>query len=203
MELSRKESPRYNVKEHKMHLRADMREKRNQLTPEEKKQMDEAICRRIIALAGFRYADHILTYSPLKDEVDISMVNEAALKSGKTLAFPRCIPETSKMDFYEVDSMEQLESGSFSIMEPRSDCKLWLPDGKKSVFCIIPAMAYDKDGYRLGYGKGFYDRYLAGRDFVKVGVAYSRFFVDYKLPRGRFDLAVSAVVTEKGCHFVK
>ena len=203
MELLRKETPRYNVKEHKMRLRTDMRKKRDQLTPEERKEMDSAICRRLISLAGFRYADEILTYAPLQGEVDISEVNEAALKCGKTLAFPRCISETSTMDFYEVNSLDQLEKGSFSIMEPRNDCKIWSPDGKKNVFCIIPAMAYDKEGYRLGYGKGFYDRFLAGRDFVKIGVAYSRFLVDYKLPRGRFDLSVNVIVTEKGCHFVK
>ena len=202
MESSR-EGARYNVKEHKMQLRTVISEKRKQISAEERKQMDASICRRIIALAGFRYADAILTYSPLKNEVDISEVNEAALKSGKTLAFPRCVPGTSNMDFYEVTSMDQLEKGSFSIMEPKPDCKLWTPAENKSILCIIPAMAYDKDGFRLGYGKGFYDRFLADRDFVKVGVVYSKFLVDYKLPRGRFDLAANVVVTEKGCHFVK
>lgn len=202
MESSR-ERTRYNVKEHKIQLRTVMSEKRKQITAEEKQRMDAAICRRLIALAGFRYADEILTYSPLKNEVDISEVNASALKSGKLLAFPKCIPGTSNMDFYEVSSMDELEKGSFSIMEPRSDCKLWLPTEKKSVLCIIPAMAYDKDGYRLGYGKGFYDRFLADRDFIKVGVVYSKFLVDYKLPRGRFDLAVNVIVTEKGYHFVK
>ena len=202
MESSR-ERTRYNVKEHKIQLRAVMSEKRKQITAEEKQRMDAAICRRLIALAGFRYADEILTYSPLKNEVDISEVNASALKSGKLLAFPKCVTGTSNMDFYEVSSMDELEKGSFSIMEPRADCKLWLPPEKKSVLCIIPAMAYDKDGYRLGYGKGFYDRFLADRDFIKVGVVYSKFLVDYKLPRGRFDLAVNVIVTEKGCHFVK
>lgn len=202
MESSR-ERTRYNVKEHKIQLRSVISEKRKQITDEEKKRMDAAICRRLIALAGFRYADEILTYSPLKNEVDISDVNESALKSGKLLAFPKCVPGTSNMDFYEVTSIDQLERGSFSIMEPRSECKLWLPSENKSILCIIPAMAYDRDGYRLGYGKGFYDRFLADRNFIKIGVVYSKFLVDYKLPRGRFDLAVNVIVTEKGCHFVR
>jgi 5-formyltetrahydrofolate cyclo-ligase len=58
-------------------------------------------------------------------------------------------------------------------------------------------MSYDKKGYRLGYGKGYYDRYLSSRNTVKIGVCYSQFLSD-SIPRGRFDLSVDLIVTEKG-----
>lgn len=202
MELLRKNTAYENVKEKKIRLRAEFSEKRRQISAEDKKQYDERICKKIMSLAGFRYADEILTYSPLKNEVDITEINALALKMGKTLAFPRCIAGTPNMEFYKVSELSQLEKGAYSIMEPKTTCEKWQPSAKKAL-CIIPAIAFDKKGYRLGYGKGYYDRFLFGKDFVTLGVAYSRFLVDFALPKGRYDKSVDIIVTDNGCVFVK
>ena len=68
---------------------------------------------------------------------------------------------------------------------------------------IIPALAYDKFGYRLGYGRGFYDRYVNRFQGIKAGLCYRTFLKNAPLPRGRFDMAVDYVVTEKGVKLVE
>ncbi len=159
------------------------------------KAYNEIICKKMLNLAAFRYSDTVLSYSPLKGEVDITPFNQAVLESGKRLALPRCIPGSPIMEFRYVDSLEELQSGAYSIKEPTKENELWINKGHGSTLCVVPAMAFDREGYRLGYGKGYYDRFLSSKNLTRLGVAYSEFIVD-KLPRGHFDLAVDVIVTE-------
>ncbi len=192
-----KTPPRTNIKELKIALCAKFREKRNSLSAQAKASLDKEINANLLALAKVRDADEILSFSPLAGEVDVGYFNIQALQNGKALYLPRCINGTSEMNFHSVQTLDVLESGSYRIMEPPADAPVWQNDAKKHSVCIIPAMSYDKKGYRLGYGKGFYDRYLASKSTFKIGVCYSEFLSE-SLPRGRFDLAVDIIVTEKG-----
>ena len=190
-------APRVNVREQKMALRGIYREKRASLSPELKAEMDKAICTRLCSLVSVRYADEILSFSPLKGEVEVTDFNLYALKTGKALYLPRCIKGTPEMHFHLVSSLDNLEKGSFSINEPSEDSPIWKNEASKKAVCIIPAMSYDKNGYRLGYGKGYYDRYLSSKNVLKIGICYTDFLSD-AIPKGRFDLAVDIIVTEKG-----
>ncbi len=180
-----------------MKLRAEFREKRKSLSPDIKAEWDEAICRRLCGLVSVRYAKEILSFSPLAGEVNVTAFNEYALKNGKALYLPRCKEGTSEMSFHLVQSLDFLDVGSYKIMEPPEDFPVWENTAENSSVCIIPAMSYDKNGYRLGYGKGFYDRYLSSKNTLKIGVCYTDFLSE-SIPRGRFDLAVDIIVTEKG-----
>ena len=180
-----------------MAMRAVFKEKRAALDPLVKADMDEKICQRLSSLVSVRYADEILSFSPLKGEVQIGSFNENVLKSGKRFYLPRCVKGTSEMNFHLVSSMGELENGSFSIMEPSEDAPKWENKTGVNAVCIIPAMSYDKSGYRLGYGKGYYDRHLSSKNVLKIGVCYTDFLSD-EIPRGRFDLSVDIIVTEKG-----
>lgn len=73
---------------------------------------------------------------------------------------------------------------------------------RKNVICIIPGIVYDKKGYRIGYGGGYYDRYLSSFKGTKVGVAYTDFIAN-SVPHGRFDLAVDVLITERGIYAKK
>ena len=98
------------------------------------------------------------------------------------------------MDFYIIEGLDDLEKRTFGVLEPKvPGCKL-LTDFSRSL-CIVPALMYDLKGYRLGYGGGYYDRFLSRYDGYKVGVTYRRNILRF-LHYGRFDIPVDMVVTE-------
>jgi 5-formyltetrahydrofolate cyclo-ligase len=191
----------YEIRKHKTEIREYYLEKRRSLSPELRAQMGEKICRNMISSATFRYADIILMFYPKDDEIDIRPIAEAALAAGKKIAFPRCNPEDHSMVFYFVNSFDDLEPGSYNIMEPSET----LPAFDKAmaetanVVCIVPAVVFDKKGYRIGYGGGYYDRYLSGFRGTKVGMAY-RYFIVNSVPHGRFDLTVDVMMNERGLY---
>ena len=155
----------------------------------------------MLASATFRYADILLMYYPKPDEIDIRPIAEAALAAGKKIAFPRCNPEDHTMVFHYVSSLAELEPGSYNIMEPAATLDAFaLEEAERSnVVCIVPAVVFDKKGYRIGYGGGYYDRYLAGFRGTKMGFAYRDFIVN-SVPHGRFDLTVDVMITERGLY---
>ncbi len=195
MEYSHNTQSKMSVRDQKNELRVIFREKRRALSNEERARRDVIICRKMLSLATYRYTDTVLSYSPLKGEVDITEFNLAVLKSGKRLALPRCVPGTPMMDFRYVDSLDELSDGSWSIKEPSKENEIW-QSGAQNALCIIPAMAFDEEGCRLGYGKGYYDRFLPSKNLTTLGVTYSDFVVK-RLPRGRYDFSVDMILTEE------
>lgn len=187
---------RRSLKIQKTELRGIYLEKRRQIPEERKRSLDAAICRKIIGSVSYRYADVLLVYAPLSGEIDIGAVTEAALRDGKRVAFPRCVPGTPTMHFHLVTDLESLSRGSYSINEPPQDAPIWTPTGGESAVCIIPGVLYDKRGHRIGYGKGYYDRYLSDKSITRIGVVYNDFLLD-SIPTGRFDLAADVIITEK------
>lgn len=187
------------VKEKKALLRKELSQKRKQLDRDVKREMDDRICKYILSMATYRYADTVLLYYPLQDEVDITPVLKRAWQDKKTVLLPRCSKdESGVMDFFVVTCQEELESGAFGVMEPKLSCPIYSREGfKPSFMCVMPAMTFDKDGFRLGYGKGYYDRYLQGFDGIKVGVVYSDFIYS-RVPHGYYDVKADIIVTEKG-----
>lgn len=191
-----------NIRDIKNRLRAELRSAREALTPEQKASLDQAIGKQFRALASFRFAEVILAYYPLADEIDILPLIEDALKLGKRVALPRC-HEGNRMDFYYINSLDDLEIGAFGIREPKLSCELYDLECEKPAVMLIPALSYDKYGFRLGYGRGYYDRYVNRFGGVKAGLCYRAFLKDTPLPRGRFDMAVDYIVTEKGVKLVE
>lgn len=196
-------SEKKSLKELKAELRKTLLGKRRELSSQQKNDFDAAICRRLLSSAAYRYSDTLLLYSPLADEVDITSVAEQAYKQGKTVAYPRCIPGSADMQFHVTAGLHELKSGSFSIKEPSADAPIWVPGEHEHALCLIPGIAFDLDGYRIGYGKGYYDRYFKSDcPILKIGVVYSEAILS-RLPHGRFDIAVDAVITEKQLLTVK
>lgn len=183
----------------KKELRALCRTKRKAIPAEQKTAWDQKLSRLLVSLFAFRDAGLILFFHPLPGEPDLLSAAEEALKEGKTVAFPRCT-DGETMRFFTVSSLEDFETGMYGIAEPLSSCpEMPLPD--KHSICILPALAFDRDGYRIGYGKGYYDRFLSSFPGRRIGVAYSPFVFD-TLPRGRFDRRAEMILTEKGVVYV-
>ncbi len=192
----------YRSREEKKELRKAYLEKRLSMDPALKKTMDERICNTLAGLVSYRYADNVLMYYPTKGEIDVLPLLENALKVGKRVALPRCDESgLPKMDYYFIEKTEDLENGVFGIPCPKTDLPVYSPETKGTTIVLIPALAYDKKGYRLGYGKGYYDRYVDKSKMTTIGLTYSDFLVD-ELPRGRFDVSVHFVVTDKGVKLI-
>ena len=184
------------VSERKKELRIIFKEQRRALSEEEKRSFSEKLCKNILSLDVFKQADAVLSFYPLENETDVQGVNEEVLRLKKILAFPKCVKGTREMNFFSVSSFDELEKGSYSIYEPKETCPLYVPSESAKTICIAPAMAYSRDGYRIGYGGGYYDRYLSKFPFLtSVGVIYSPFLTD-TLPCGELDIAVDTVVTD-------
>lgn len=182
----------------KNQLRNEFKKKRAELADKIFKSSE--ICNILLNSDTYKNAKIILCYSSLNDEVDTNAVIKQTLADGKILALPKCINKDGSMNYYIVDSLNNLVCGMFGISEPDSSCKL-LDDFSDSV-CLVPALTFDKKGYRLGYGKGYYDRFLEKYDGISVGLCYND-LVSEKLPLNEFDKNVNAVITEKEIFFCK
>lgn len=178
--------------------------KRREMPSEEKEKLDNCICEKICASATYRYADIILAYMPKEDEIDIKPVLEKALKDNKKVGFPICEPNNKKMEFHFVKSLDELKQGYYGILEPDENNEAYSYENsvKSNVVCIVPAIVYDKKGYRVGYGGGYYDRYLSSFKGTTLGLAYYDFILK-SVPKGRFDFAVDVLLSERGIYAKK
>ena len=184
------------IKELKTSIRKDYLLRREAIPPEEKARRDEKICHYILSSASYRYADTLLAYYPRKGEVDILPVLSAALAAGKRVALPRC-DGVHHMTYRFVSSLDEVEPGMYDIPEPREEAPAFSPDGGHATLCLVPGVVFDVHGYRIGYGGGYYDRFLHDFGGSVTGVIY-RDFILPSLPYGRYDLSLPVMVTEAG-----
>ena len=99
------------------------------------------------------------------------------------------------MTFHYVTSLSELSPGRYGILAPPEENAIYTPI--PTTLCLVPGMVFDRHGYRIGYGGGYYDRFLRDFDGSAVGLVYRDHLLP-SLPHGRYDLAVSALVTEDG-----
>lgn len=179
----------------KKEMRAQARKMRRSLSPEVKNALDRKIKNKLLNLFAVREATTVLCYVSTEIEVDTRDFISTLLEQGKRVAVPRCEGDDGEMNFYYINSLSELSSGSFGVDEPNPSQSVMFADAVDSV-CIVPAFMFDKSGYRLGYGKGYYDRYLSRYKGFPIGVCYSENLQD-ELFHGKYDRAVSLVVTDK------
>lgn len=178
----------------KSELRQKYRSLRQSMPQEIKEQKDIAIAAQVRRLWQYQRNAVLLIYVSTPIEVDTFRIIRQALADGKRVAVPRCVPDTRNMDFYYIESTDELSPGMFGVLEPavNPDKLYQVSDGG---LCIVPAFSYDWRGFRLGYGKGYYDRFLSRFEGNMVGICYSD-CVQRSLPHGRFDRPVELLVTE-------
>ncbi len=183
------------IREYKNRLRQRYRSYRENLSPADKLRLDEDILSRVTRLNQYATATTVLVYVSTPIEVDTRRLIERALADGKQVAVPRCVPNSRNMEFYRIDSLDELSKGTFGVDEPTPDPQR-LISPECGGLCIVPALCYDEFGYRLGYGKGYYDRYLSGFKGITVGICYSA-CVRRSLVHGRYDRPVELLITER------
>lgn len=166
----------------KNELREQSKAFRREMSPELKRHHDEAIRARVTGLWQYRSCKTLLTYVSTSIEVDTRALILTALEEGKRVAVPRCVPGTRDMEFYYIRGLEELEPGTFGVLEPVPGRSVRMTDFSSGL-CLVPALCYDWKGYRLGYGKGYYDRFLARFGGRMIGICYHE-CVRRRLPHG-------------------
>ena len=180
----------------KKELRKQLLQKRRELDKSYRLERDIMIYNNLIDLPELAEADTVLTYISTEIEVDTIYLTETLLKSGFTVAVPKCVEK--EMKFIKINSLSDLQPGAYGILEPKDGEEI--TDFTDSV-CITPALSFDEKGYRLGYGGGYYDRFLADYTGVSVGICYEEFIGG--IVTEEYDLPVDIVVTEEDIRYTK
>lgn len=173
------------------------------LAPEARRACDDEIARLLFASPRWRASHAVMAYCSFPDEVETRPILERALSEGKRLFLPRRIPREKRFEAVEArDLQRDLAPTSFrGLVEPLPA----LPSEPASSspatsidLIILPGIAFDREGYRLGFGAGMYDKFLAVRPAPwRLAIAYSVQIVDH-LPRDPHDIPVQAILTENG-----
>lgn len=187
----------YDLKIAKSSVRVEYLKKRRAVPKDKKAEFEKKICENIINSASYKYYDTLLLYAALEDEPDLSYLAETAIKDGKRIAYPRCIPESRNMTFRYVTDLSELSVSTYGIKEPGVDAPVFENSDSACCVCFIPAVAVDKHGYRIGYGGGYYDRFLSGFKGTLAAVTFSLLITE-KVPHGKYDLKADFTVTEGG-----
>ncbi|MCC8073535.1 MAG: 5-formyltetrahydrofolate cyclo-ligase [Clostridiales bacterium] len=177
----------------KSELRKQFKSERKAIS--NKEEADIIICKNLLSSTFYKNAKTVLFYAALDDEINLDCCILDALNSNKKVALPVCLDNDGNMEFYYINSLDDILVASFGVREPNSNCKK-VTDFSGSV-CIVPGIAFDRHGYRLGYGKGYYDRFLKNYTLNSVGVCYNK-LIKEKLPVGEYDIAVDYIVSENG-----
>ena len=183
-----------NVGVMKNKLRGICIDTRKKMSAEKKLLFDNDIFLRIIASEQYSVSKTLITYISKDIEVDTVRLIYKALSDGKRVAVPKCLNKTGDMDFYVIKSLDMLEKGCFGVYEPKTNVCEKLSDYSESM-SIVPGLSFDGSGCRLGYGKGYYDRFLSVYDGVSAGICYSNCMVS-RVPKDRYDVPVDFVITE-------
>lgn len=179
----------------KQRLREEHLAAREVLSEQERSVLDNRITQKLLATSEYAEATTVLTYVSGSSEVSTRMFIECALRDGKTVAVPRCLPGHC-LEFVAIASLEQLVAAPFNLLEPAKELPTVTEDQKNNSICIVPALLVDTKGYRLGYGAGFYDRFLSTYPGKKICLAYQQSLSRTTLPHTAFDVAVDVVITE-------
>ncbi len=151
------------------------------------------LCHQLVASPRFHLAQKVALYKSFRGEVDLGPLLD--LSPGQTYYLPKIDAKAKTMEFYPFRGSDALAVNSWGLSEPLGDEDPLIADGQTLI--IVPGLAFDKKGYRLGYGKGFYDRYLTGRTSPAIGVCFAEFLVE-SLPFDAHDQRVEDVFTELG-----
>lgn len=175
----------------KQNIRQKMLGIRSAMSNAEWESSSKAAQERLVSIEPFIMAASVALYSPIMNEVDTAIILDACLKAGKKVFFPAVIE--NGIEFRQVLSPGQMVSGRFGIMEPPASGT----ERPELELMVIPGLAFDLNGHRLGFGKGYYDRYLAdlsGELPLLAGICHDFQLLD-SLPSESHDIKMDFIVT--------
>lgn len=175
---------------------------RNAISDDERLKKSHQIAMHVSNTNAYIDASNILIYMHYKSEVMTDEIIQNALLSGKHVFVPRI--KNEQMEFYKIHSFEDCIPGSFGILEPQFDCTSFGEHLKfnpikkiQDTLMILPGLAFDHTGSRLGYGGGYYDRYLQHTfsNCIKIAIAYECQLINH-VPIEAFDQKLDYIITE-------
>lgn len=181
----------------KQEIRSNMKELKRILPLTEQEHYSESIIRCLQGLSEYRLAEQIFCYVNFNQEVITTRLIEEALSCGKKVAVPKIIDKD--MRFYYISSLKELETGILGIPEPVTKAEA-VPDPKRDNLFIVPGLAFDPMGNRIGYGKGFFDNYFrkySDCPMIKIALTYD-FQVLPLLPKEDQDIKIDQIITQDG-----
>lgn len=178
----------------KAELRRAAAAAREAIDPRHRAEASQAVAERIVGSAAFRDAQVILVYAAMRGELDPAGITSAALAAGRCAAFPQVDWSARELSPVRLRDLSTLRPGRYGVPELPGDDLEPVP-AEAIDLVLVPGLAFDRRGYRLGYGGGFYDRLLPRLRAVRLGLAFAAQIVDC-LPSEAHDVRMTAVVTE-------
>ena len=182
----------------KTEIRKYIKEMKKNLTEEEIRLRSNRIAKKLFAQPFYEQAECIYLYVSYNEEIDTVGIIEHILEDKKRVAVPKVVDKN--MEFHEITSLDQLSEGAFGIQEPTVNKPVSEdPEWASSNLMIIPGLAFDKNGSRIGYGGGYYDRYLHkyhDRIELKIALAYD-FQVLEHIHIESYDEKIDGIITDE------
>jgi 5-formyltetrahydrofolate cyclo-ligase len=182
----------------KKQMRQQVISKRNALTTVEHTVASSLILEHLKNIPEFKFARAVAGFVAFRNEVATKEILEMILSKKIALFLPRINPSTRTMQFYHITDLRQLIKNNMGILEPDPE-KCVLGDIHHISLVLTPGVVFSKDGYRIGYGGGYYDRFFTtiSEDVARVGLAFDLQIVDIdEMPRQPHDLPVHRIITE-------
>lgn len=187
-------SEREAMGEQKKAIRKEIKREIEALNPDYCIQADSKIQEQVIHFSEYQNAGTIFCFVGTDTEIDTAPILNHALQRGKRLGVPKCIGK-GIMEVYEIHSLNDLVSGSYGIQEPKEGLPVIMPE--EIDVALVPCLSCNVRGWRLGYGGGFYDRYLV-RTKARRAVLCRSSLMREDIPTEQYDLKMDYVITEKG-----
>ena len=178
----------------KTELRACMRAKRRALSPEEQHAAAKAVFERLMAFEPYQSARVVMAYRACRGELSLERVIDDALSCGKTLLLPRCEAE-GVMTARRIAGLDDLAPGTYGLPEPKDECAIVLP--QQIDLILVPGVAFDRTGNRLGQGGGYYDRFLWKSGAICAGICHEFALMD-DMAHEAHDVRMDHVITPGG-----
>ncbi len=178
-------------------FRKQMLKKRNAISDDLRIKKNKLIYETLVKSELYKNAEVIFSYVSFNSEADTSVLNKTVYADGKTLALPKVLSKT-EMQFYNVKRSDKLIMSRMGILEPDEQIShIQIPN--KKTLIIMPGLAFDSHRYRMGYGGGYYDRYLAqySENIVSVMIAYEEQKAN-KIPHDTYDQKPDYIITDEG-----
>lgn len=178
-------------------LRKEKIRLRRELSAEERIRRSDIITDKVVATEEYKNASTVLVYADYNGEVATDRLISRALLDGKKVYAPVCEPDF-KLSFYRIFTVDELMISTYGIREPLKIEYLKLDTAKTDddCVCITPGSVFDRDGHRLGYGKGYYDRFFSETDIShRIGICFDFQIVDHITPNDN-DIAMTRVISD-------
>ncbi|MBC2582550.1 5-formyltetrahydrofolate cyclo-ligase [Clostridium sp. DJ247] len=179
----------------KREIRETMIKKRTLLTNDEKKRLDNIVFQKVINSSEYKDAKVIFLFVSYKDEIDTHRIIEQALRDEKIVCVPKTISMKEGMNAIQIKDFQDLVEGNYGILEPKNHELIV----KESIIDVsfLPGLAFDERGGRVGYGGGFYDRFLikTRSHSKKIGIGYSFQVID-EVPMEKHDMFIDGIITD-------